>query len=62
VGLAVIVCSARVLLNAHYVSDVLIGAALGWLIAAFALRRELGSRLAAVAVPSLRIGARAAAA
>jgi membrane-associated phospholipid phosphatase len=62
VGLAVIVCSARVLLNAHYVSDVLIGAALGWLIAAFALRRELGSRLASVAVPSLRMAARAAAA
>lgn len=60
VGLAVIVCSARVLLNAHYVSDVLIGAALGWLVAAFVLRRELGSRLVSLAVPSLRPDARAA--
>jgi undecaprenyl-diphosphatase len=54
VVLAVIVCTARVLLNAHYVSDVLIGAALGWMIAAFAMRRELGSRLASLTVPSLR--------
>lgn len=60
VALAVIVCSARVLLNAHYVSDVLIGAALGWMIAAFALRKELGSRLATLAAPSLRPNARPA--
>ena len=61
VALAVIVCSARVLLNAHYVSDVLIGAALGWMIAAFAMRRELGSRLVTLAAPNLRPEARPAA-
>lgn len=54
VGLAVIVCSARVLLNAHYVSDVLIGASLGWLIASVAMRGRVGSRVLCVAIPSLR--------
>lgn len=54
VALACIVCVARVLLNAHYVSDVLVGAALGWTIAAFVLRRELGSRLLAIVIPNLR--------
>lgn len=58
VALACIVCAARVLLNAHYVSDVLIGAALGWAIAASALRRELGARLVSLAVPHLRPGTR----
>ncbi|HEX8878168.1 MAG TPA: phosphatase PAP2 family protein [Phycisphaerales bacterium] len=54
VGLACVVCAARVLLNAHYVSDVMVGAALGWMIAAFAMRREVGSRLFALIVPGLR--------
>lgn len=61
VVLAVIVCVARVLLNAHYVSDVLIGAALGWMIAALAQRHELGSRAVSLAVPSLRNAPAAAA-
>lgn len=54
VGLACVVCTARVLLNAHYISDVMVGAALGWMIAAFALRREVGSRLVTLIVPGLR--------
>lgn len=43
--LVVVVCVARVVLRAHYVSDVLIGAGLGWLIAAWCLRHQVGSNL-----------------
>lgn len=44
--LVILVCTARVVLGAHYPSDVLVGAGLGWWIASVALRSRWGSRLA----------------
>ncbi|MFZ4573218.1 MAG: phosphatase PAP2 family protein [Phycisphaerales bacterium] len=45
IGLAIVVATARVVLHAHYPSDVVGGATLGWLVAAAALDPRLGMRL-----------------
>lgn len=44
-GWLVVVALARVILKAHYASDVVVGAVLGWVIADFTFRRSLGRRL-----------------
>jgi membrane-associated phospholipid phosphatase len=54
VGLVIVVCIARVALGAHYPSDVLVGAGLGWWVASAAMRARWGSRLAAAFSPGLR--------
>lgn len=54
VGLVIIVCIARVVLGAHYPSDVLVGAGLGWWLASAAMRERWGSRLAAAFSPVSR--------
>ena len=51
VGLVIVVCIARVLLGAHYPSDVLVGAGLGWWLASRAMRAMWGSRLEAALLP-----------
>lgn len=51
VGLVIIVCIARVVLGAHYPSDVLVGAGLGWWLASAAMQRRWGSKLAAAVLP-----------
>ncbi|MBS0188966.1 MAG: phosphatase PAP2 family protein [Planctomycetes bacterium] len=50
-ALVIIVCAARVLLGAHYPSDVFIGAGLGFGLASTAMNRRWGSRLASLIVP-----------
>lgn len=51
VGLVIVVCIARVVLGAHYPSDVLVGAGVGWWVASVAMRSLWGSRLAAYLAP-----------
>lgn len=46
-GLVIVVCVARVVLGAHYPSDVLVGVGIGWWTASVAMRSNWGSRLAA---------------
>lgn len=45
VGLVALTCLARVLLRAHYPSDVLVGCGVGWWIAGLAVTGQWGSRL-----------------
>lgn len=45
VALVAITCLARVLLRAHYPSDVLIGCGIGWWVASLAMTAQWGSRL-----------------
>lgn len=49
--LVILVCIARVVLGAHYPSDVLVGAGLGWWIASAAMRSRWGSRIAGLFKP-----------
>ncbi len=51
VAIVGIVCLARVLLQAHYPSDVFVGAGLGWWIASAAMTGRWGSRIAGLALP-----------
>lgn len=51
-ALVIIVGIARVVLGAHYPSDVFVGAGLGWWIASAAMHRQWGSRLAGRLRPS----------
>ncbi|MGH7242590.1 MAG: phosphatase PAP2 family protein [Phycisphaerales bacterium] len=54
VGLVLVVCLARVVLGAHYPSDVMVGMGLGWWIASAAMRARWGSRVATLFSPALR--------
>lgn len=49
--LVIVVCIARVVLGAHYPSDVLVGAGLGWWLASTAMTARWGSRLVAAVSP-----------
>lgn len=55
VGLAIVVCIARVVLGAHYPSDVLVGAGVGWWVAAIAMRGMWGSRLVGQVSPKVSL-------
>ncbi|MBX3388644.1 MAG: phosphatase PAP2 family protein [Phycisphaeraceae bacterium] len=62
VGLVIVVCIARVVLGAHYPSDVFVGAGIGWWVASVAMRSRWGSRLVARLVPSAAVATASAAA
>lgn len=51
IAMVAVVASARVILTAHYPSDVVIGAALGYLVAGLCFRKQLGQRILTAFTP-----------